>query len=175
MHKAICVFLLLMGVLLAGCGSDSGPAAPVVVPLRSADLLGAWKVTVSPLTLGWEDMQSQPVTHSLSNVRFELTVEEASYRLTAESNSGSVSYSAEEWGFWEIGDAQAGRVNFSPQHLEKTLIQELDKRRVTEKMNGTGTDWSCLATVSDSSLQLKGMPSLFDLSTTTLSLILLAE
>ena len=149
--------------------SDSNPAAPP--PLEKADLVADWRGTSSTLVLDWDKYSSTAVHQSLNDVHFHLTIEDASYNLTAECYMASLTYTAEQWGFWEITDAAAGAVSFHAQQEEKVLVQELQWPH-SNPNSGRGWEdhWNCTAAVAGTSLILKDFPPLFDLETDSLSL-----
>ena len=103
-------------------------------------------------------------------MQFHLTIEDASYNLTAVCYMGSLTYTAEQWGFWEITDAAAGVVNFHAQDEEKVLFRDLLGHSVTHTQRGGGGTWNCKAEVAGVNLILKDTPILFDLETDSLNL-----
>lgn len=162
-------FFLSTAFLVLGCGSDSNPVAPA--PLERSDLVGEWQAVDLPAVIEWENFLTGSMeTHSLSGMRLRLTIENASYSLTATCYTGSISYEAEQWGFWEINDAASSRVRFSPRQLERTLVRELDQHRLTDKRAGESISWTCNAGISGNLLVLTGISRLFDLRADSLGL-----
>ena len=112
----------------------------------------------------------------LKDVRWRLTIEDTSYTLQADCFiTPSRSYEAEQWGFWEITDAAAGIVRFSPQQIEEIIVWEYNNQREIQTRNVMNLSWTGIADINDSNLLLTNLPALFDIKADTLNLSREAE
>ena len=140
--------------------------------------MAEWRGTSPTLVLDWDKYSSTAVHQSLYDVSFNLTIEDASYNLTAACYMASLTYTCEQWGFWEITDTAAGAVSFHVLQEEKVLVQNLPDRTVTQTQGSQGMDgrtWNCNAAVDGTTLILKDFQPLFDLETDSLGLSRVAK
>jgi len=109
----------------------------------------------------WNNYIDGGETLLLKDIRWRLSIEDTSYTLEADCFITPIrSYMAKQWGFWEITDAVAGIVRFSPQQIEEIMVLEYSDQREIQSVMSINLSWTGKAVINDSNLLLTNLPAL---------------